>query len=314
MIQEKIVKKNYDLSFHNTFRLGAQAQFFVMVKNRKEFLRAVGWAKENKSPIIIIAGGSNIILAAKKIKGLVIKFSGEGCKIKGPVITAWAGSGLAKLTKLAIKRSLAGLEWAYGIPGSLGGAIRGNAGAYGSEISRVVAEVEAYDLKKNKFIRLNNRACGFNYRHSIFKKKKNLVIIGAKLKLSKGDPAAIKKLTDVSFKLRFAANPKQPSAGCIFKNPSYAELAKRNKKLALELKARGLVRAGKVAVGYLIDQLGFKGRTSGGAKISQLHANFIVNTGRAEGGDIIKLINLVKKKIKNKYKINPEEEIQYLGG
>jgi len=307
------IKKNYELAPLTTFKVSGRAEFFVAVKNKRELLAALNWAEAAKLPVWFFSGGSNILFSGNQVKGLVIKISGERYSIKGRVIAAWAGTGLTKLAKAAGEQGLTGLEWAYGVPGSLGGAVRGNAGAYGSEIASAVTQAAAYDFKKNKFVKLTNRACRFGYRQSIFKQNKNLIILHVKLKLNSGEPAEIKNLAGANFHHRLATKPKQPSAGCIFKNLEYKNLLKANPALARELAAKGLVRGGKIGVGYLIDRLGLKGKTCGGAKVSQRHANFIVNTGKATAADIKSLINLIKKEIKNKHKINLEEEIQYFG-
>ena len=145
----------------------------------------------------------------------------------------------------------------------------------------------------------------------MFKKRKNLLIVQVKLKLAKGVRKEIEALSRKNFNHRFSSKPKEPSAGSVFKNLEYKNVLKQNKKLAEDLAAKGMVRGGKIAAGYLIDQLGLKGKTAGGAKVSGQHANFIVNTGKAQAKDVVKLINLIKIKIKQKYKINLEEEIQY---
>lgn len=311
MFVKERIKKNFDLTPFTTFRIGGQAEFFMIVKNRGELARAIAWAKAKKLPVSFFAGGSNILITRKKIKGLVLKISGEHYVIKKNYITCWTGTSLTKLAKISVSICLSGLEWASGIPGSLGGAARGNAGAYGFDMSGVVVEVEAYDLIKMKFVKLNNQACGFNYRGSIFKKRRNLLIVEIKLKLAEGKRKEIEALSRRNFNHRFESKPKEPSAGCVFKNLEYKEVIKKNKKLAENLAAKGLAGGGKIGVGYLIDQLGLKGKSAGGAKISKKHANFIINTGKAQSKDVINLINLIKMKIKNKYKINLEEEIQY---
>jgi len=311
MLIEKLIQKNFDLTPFTTFRIGGQAEFFMIIKNRQELIEAAQWAKAKKLPVVIFAGGSNILITRKKIKGLVLKIFGEHYVIKKSYLTCWAGTSLTGLAKISAGAGLTGLEWSFGIPGSLGGAVRGNAGAYGFDMSGVVAEVEAYDLIKNQLVKLNNQACGFGYRGSVFKKRKNLLIVQVKLKLAKGAPGEIKALSRKNFNHRLESKPKEPSAGCVFKNFEYEKVLKQNKKLAEDLAAEGLVRGGKISAGYLIDQLGLKGKTIGGAKVSEKHANFIINTGKAESRDVVNLINLIKIKIKHKYKINPEEEIQY---
>ncbi len=307
------VKTNFDLTPLTTFRIGGRAEFFMEIKNKRQLISAIKWAKARKLPLSILAGGSNILIIRKKIKGLVLKIAGQSYLIRGNYINCWAGTSLTKLAKISAFAGLTGLEWALGIPGSVGGAVRGNAGAYGSAMSDAVIQVEAYDFNTGQSVKLNNRACHFAYRHSIFKTRKNLLVAGIKLKLAKGDPSKIKELSQKNLRDRFGSKPKEPSAGCIFKNLEYKNVIKQNKKLAQALAARGLVGSGKIGAGLLIDQLGLKGRAIGGAKVSQKHANFIINTGKAKAKDVINLINLIKKKVKLKYKINLEEEIQYFG-
>jgi len=313
MIIEKNIKKNYDLTSLTTFKIGGRAEFFVAVKNMRELIESLNWAKDKKSRVLFFAGGSNILVTKNKIHGLVIKISGADYSVKGNIVSAWAGTGLAKLSGVAAGLGLSGLEWAAGIPGSIGGAVRGNAGAYGSEISGQVFGVEAFDANIGRLVKLNNQACDFSYRHSIFKEQKNLFIVNIKLKLNRRPADEVKNLAKKNLLNRKLTNPGEPSAGCIFKNLIYEKLAKQNLELAEDLSARGLFRGGKIGAGYLISELGLKGRARGGAKISGQHANFIVNTGRAKAKDVINLINLVKKKINNHYKINLEEEIEYFG-
>ncbi|MBU2264238.1 UDP-N-acetylmuramate dehydrogenase, partial [Patescibacteria group bacterium] len=301
---EKLLQKNFDLTSFTTLRIRGQAEFFIIINNKQELVKAIAWAKAKKLPLVILAGGSNIVIVRKKIKGLVLKISGERYIINKNYLICWAGTGLTKLSKISALAGLTGLEWSFGMPGSIGGAVRGNAGAYGFDMSNLVAEVEAYDLIKKRFVKLKKQACNFSYRNSIFKKRKNLLIVGVKLKLAKGVSKEIKALSQKNFDHRFRANPKEPSAGCVFKNLEYKKVIKQNKRLAEDLAAKGLVRGGKIGAAYLIDQLGLKGKTAGQAKVSEKHANFIINIGKAKSKDVIKLINLIKRKIKHKYKIN----------
>lgn len=308
---ENLLKKNFDLTKLTTFRIGGQAEFFAAIKNERELVAAAGWAKAKKLPLSVLAGGSNILITRKKITGLVLKIFGEQYSIKKNIIFSWAGTGLTKLAKISADAGLYGLEWAFGIPGSLGGAVRGNAGAYGGDISKNIIEVTVYDISKDKFIKLNNKACCFTYRHSMFKQNKNLLIVNISLKMKPGEPKEIKKIIANNFRHRLQKQPKYPSAGCVFKNLQYEKVVKQNRKLAEYLAVQGLVKGGKVGVGHLIDQLGLKGKTMGGAKVSEQHANFIVNTGEAQAKDVVNLIKLIKTRVKYKYKIDLEEEIQY---
>lgn len=312
---EKIIKTNYNLAPLTTFKINGRAEFFVSVKNKQELIEAINWAKTKKLPRLFFSGGSNILITKKKIHGLVIKITGENYLIKGEMLSGWAGTSLSKLAAVSADLGLSGLEWALGIPGSLGGAVRGNAGAYGSDISLEVDEVEAYDAAKRELVKLNNQACGFSYRHSIFKENKDLIIVSINLKLAKGNSIEeVKKSAESNYGKRAQTYSKEPSAGCVFKNLEYKKLIKENPRLAKDLELKGLFRGGKIGTAYLIDQLGFKGQTSGRAKVSEKHANFIVNTGEASAEEVIDLINLIKKKVKKQYNISLEEEIEYFGG
>jgi UDP-N-acetylmuramate dehydrogenase len=313
MTIEKNIKENFDLTFFNTFRLGAKARYFLMVKNQEDFIRALNWAKARKIKIFILAGGSNILIVKDLINGLVIKIAGEQYEFSKNFMTGWAGNGLTKMAKLAAEHKLSGLEWAMGIPGSLGGAVRGNAGAYGSDISGQVVWVEAIDLNSGRLMRLNKASCAFSYRHSVFKENMNWLILNVKLKLAKRQPDEIIDLSKKNIFHRHQTKPKEPSAGCIFKNLEYDILFKQNHDLALSIKSQGFLKGNKLGAGFLIDRAGFRGKSVGGAKVSDKHANFIVNTGQARAKDVVKLINSIKKKVKKIYKINLQEEIVYYG-
>ncbi|MDD4900584.1 MAG: UDP-N-acetylmuramate dehydrogenase [Patescibacteria group bacterium] len=313
MLIEKIIKKNYDLTSLTTFRIGGRAEFFVAIKNKRELTQAINWARAKKLPTSFLGGGSNILITSRKIRGLVIKIGGENYSITGNIVSSWSGTGLTRLAKITYNHGLSGLEWALGIPGSIGGAVRGNAGAYGSDISRNVAQVEAYDIAKNRLITLKLRACDFAYRDSVFKQNNNLIIVNVKLALTKGNTEEIKRQAKNNFHQRLANHPKEPSAGCVFKNLEYAKIAEQNKKLAEKLLAEGLFRGNKIGAAYFIDQLGLKSEVRGGARISEKHANFIINAGGAKARDVISLISFIRKKVKEKYKINLEEEVQYFG-
>lgn len=309
-IEDKI-KKNYDLTFLNTFRLRGKARFFIEVKNKEEVIRAIGWAKKKQTPFYILGGGSNILIAKPLINGLVIRISGEDYKIKKNIIASWAGSALTKLSKAALDHRLTGLEWAWGLPGTLGGAVRGNAGAFGLDISKSVIEIEAYDSASDRLIKMNNKDCAFSYRGSLFKQNPNLVVLNIKLELKPGDKKEISDLAMANFNKRLIGYPKEPSAGCVFKNLHYENVFKENKELAETLKSQGRVKGEKIGTAYLIDQAGLKNQTKGKAKISDQHANFIMNMGEANAEDVIYLIKMAKKKIKEKYNIDLEEEVQY---
>lgn len=313
MTVESKIKNNYDLAALTTFKIGGRAEFFLEIKTAAELISALKWSKRNNIQVRWFAGGSNILVKDGKISGLVIKIKMADLKIDGNNLVGGAGLTLAKAVKAALANSLSGLEWAAGIPGTVGGAIRGNAGAFGQTIGQAIESVEAIDLKKLSLVCFNREQCEFSHRNSIFKERSELIIYRVRLSLVRGQLESIKNQIVNHLKYRANSQPQEPSAGCIFKNLEYKKVIKQNKKLAEDLAAKGLVRGGKIGVGYLIDQLGLKGKTVGGAKISEKHANFIVNTGKASAQDVKKLINFIKKKVNGKFKIKLEEEIQYFG-
>jgi len=256
------VKKNILLKNYTTFRIGGRAKYFFIAKTKEKIIKAVKWAKENNLSFFILGEGSNLLVSDKGYKGLVIK--------TGTPLSLYVSKGL---------------EWAVGIPGTIEGAVYGNAGAFGKSMKNVVKSIEVFDTKTEKIEIFKNKDCQFGYRDSIFKKKKNLIILSVKIKSGKSDWKKIKEYLDY----RKQRHPKLPSAGSVFKN------------------------IGQTPAAILIDRAGLTGKKVGDAQISKKHSNFIVNLGNAKAKDVLKLIDLVKKRVKERFKIKLEEEIQYLG-
>lgn len=286
------IEENVPLAKHTTFKIGGKAAFFLTVKDREDLVSGINWARENKLPFFILGNGSNLLVSDKRFDGLVVKMFNTECKIFKNEIIAGAGVKLGNLLDLAVKNSLGGIEWMAGVPGTLGGAIYGNAGAFGKSMKNSVESVEVFDSKQNKIYQFKNKNCKFRYRESIFKNKKELVIISAKLKLEEKNKEDIKEKIQKNL---FQKKEKQPlnfsSAGSIFKNPKDSGFS----------------------AGELLFKAALSGKKHGGAQISEKHANFIVNNGDAKAKDVVYLINLAKKTVKNKFGIKLEEEIQYLG-
>jgi len=291
------IKKNISLVPHTTFKIGGKARYFFNAKSADDLMQAVRLAQKNKMPIFILGGGSNVLVSDKGFDGLVIKVKSpclstgrQKSKVKSNKIYVDGGVLLSKIVEESIKWELIGLEWAAGIYGTVGGAIRGNAGAFGGSIADLVKTVKVFNTQNLTTKILKNKDCKFEYRDSIFKHNKNLIILSAELKLEKGDRKKSEKLIKEYLAQRKEKQPLEyPSAGSIFKNPK------------------------NYSAGYLIEQCGLKGKKIGKAMISTKHANFIVNTGGAKAKDVVKLINLCKQKVKEKFKIKLEEEIEYLG-
>lgn len=315
MINLKI-QNNIPLAPLTTFKIGGPAKFFVEIKTKEELVVAFDWAHDNKEPVFILAGGSNVLINDKGVDGLVVKICNADIKVMGQRLACGAGAGLTAAARIAISENLTGLEWAIGIPGTVGGAVRGNAGAYGKSISGAVETVTVFNTKKKKFFIFSNKDCCFNYKESVFKGdngEQSRLIWQVIIKLEKGDAVLIKELSDKYLKHREQTQPKLPSAGCVFKNLPVANLSECDESLANEALDAGAVKNGKVSAGWLIDKLGLKGKTIGGAKVSLEHANFIVNTGKATAEDVITLISFIKQQARDKLGAQLLEEIEYLG-
>ncbi len=283
------IRTNVPLKNHTTFRIGGPARFFFIAKTKENLIKAIQAANKNNLPFFILGHGSNLLVCDKGYDGLVIKLQFENCKLQEKSLYAEAGAKLANLVKLSLNRELTGLEWAAGIPGTIGGAIRGNAGAFKKAISDVIKKVEVLDSKNLRFKIYNLSDCKFGYRDSIFKQRKNLIILSAEIKLKIGDKNEIQKKIKEYLNWRRKNQPLNfPSAGSVFKNPK------------------------KNSAGKLIEKCGLKGKKIGKARISEKHGNFIVNLGGARARDVVNLIQLSKKKVKEKFKIELKEEIQYL--
>lgn len=305
------LQKKVTLAPFSTFKIGGVAEYFVRVKNQNEIIEAINWAREKKLPFFILGNGSNVLFSDKGFNGLIIKLQNNKFKIKNEEIIAQAGCQLQTLVKESIKKNLAGLEWAIGIPGTLGGAIYQNAGAFGREMKDIVKMVKILEIQASKFrIReLKNKDCKFGYRESIFKKRKNWIILEAILNLKKTKKEELKKKIKEFLKIRKERQPLEyPSAGSVFKN---LPLKKIPKKLKEKFKEK--IKNNYLPVGALIESLGLKGKKIGGAKISEKHANFIVNVGKAKAEDVKKLIDLIKKEIKKEFKLEVKEEIELVG-
>lgn len=285
------VRKNISLSDYSSFRIGGRAKYFFLANNEKDLVLAIKAAKKKRLPFFVLGGGSNLLISDKGFKGLVIKIQNTKYQILNTKIITEAGVSLSLLLNETIKRNLTGLEWAAGIPGTVGGAVNGNAGAFGKSMKDITKTVTVLEIpNKFKIKKYKNKECYFGYRDSLFKKKKDLIIVSAELQLKKGKKNEIKKKIEEYLEYKKRTQPlNYPSAGSVFKNPA------------------------GFSAGELIEKAGLKGKKIGNAKISEKHANFIVNLGNAKAEDVIKLIKLIKREVKNKFRVKLEEEIQYLG-
>lgn len=289
-IDNKRVLKNEPMSNHTTFKIGGPADLFVKINTVEELKYTIEMCKLKKIPVTIIGNGSNVLVKDKGIRGVTIKLNFNDVEIIDDItLRVGAGVLLSKIANIAYKKGLSGLEFACGIPGTIGGAIRMNAGAHGCEMKDIVYLTTYLDENCN-IKELYNKENEFEYRASIYSKNKNYLLISCEIKLKKGDKADINKKMEEYKKNREENQPLNfPSAGSVFK------------------------RGDNYIAAKLIDECGLKGLNIGNAKVSEKHAGFIINNGNATAEDVLKLIEIVKQKVYEKYKIKIELEIEILG-
>jgi UDP-N-acetylmuramate dehydrogenase len=311
------IKKNVSLAPYTTFKIGGPAKYFSEANSTKEIAEVCDWAEKRKVPVLALGGGSNVLISDKGFDGLVIKIKNSKLKIsakggfasgeKNSTIECEAGVPLAKLVSEAAKVGLSGLEWAVGIPGTVGGAINGNSGAFGKSIGEAVETVKA--MEKLKIINFGEDDCRFGYRQSIFKRNPSLIIFSAVLRLKKEKPKKIQENIKNFLKERAESNPFGHSAGCFFVNPAWDEAGDKQTLIAKFPELKQFEDKPKISAGFLIENVGLKGKKINGAMVSEKHANFILNTGRAKAKDVLDLADLIKKKIFERYGFNLVEEV-----
>lgn len=319
------VVHNFLLKKITSTGVGGPAKFFVKVKNEKELIEAIEWAKAQKLKWLVVGDGTNLIPSDRGFEGLIIQNKIEDFKINGRLIYIGAGNNLFSTIKRLNLLSLGGLDKMAGIPGTVGGAIYGCAGAYGQEIKdclvriRIIPAVGKNVWKSNfqtstRGEWLANEQCWFGYRDSIFKKHPEWIIVGAEFKLVKGDPETLKKVSAEIVKIRSHKYP--PGLKCpgsFFKNIVIACVRPpmlRKKFLAKIDQSK--INHGKIPAAHLLELIGAKGMKRGGIAVADHHANLIYNIGNGESRDIQALAALLKKRVKKRFGIELEEEIRYL--
>lgn len=284
------VKINEEMKNHTTFRIGGPADIFVSVKSAEEIIRILEACNESKTQCMVMGNGSNMLVSDKGIRGVVIHVGSNmsGCRIDGETVYAEAGILMSALAKKILEAELTGFEFAAGIPGTLGGGIYMNAGAYGGELKDIIDEVTYID-ENNEIKTSKNDELEFGYRHSIFETGK-YVILSCTMKLKKGNFEEIKaQMADFTKRRNDKQPVSMPSAGSTFKRPE-----------------------GYFA-GKLIQDCGLMGYSIGGAQVSEKHAGFVVNKGGATADNVLKLIEHIQKTVMDKFGVWLEPEVRLIG-
>ena len=266
------VRENVPLSNLTTFNIGGPARFVVTVQTKDALVRLVSALIYIEYPFKIIGSGSNILASDDGFDGVVVKLGFREIVENGNFIYADAGASLVSVSKRACELGFSGVEFACGIPGTIGGAVIGNVGAFGSCMKDIVVMVDVLEIETGEIRSLDNIECGFDYRESLFKSSTKYIILGAYLGLLKDDKNNIQFRMDMNNQKRIESQPKGSCAGSIFRNPT------------------------GYSAGAIIDGLGLKGTRVGGAVISDKHANFIMNDGNATAKDVTDLINMIQER------------------
>lgn len=274
---------NKPLSGLSTFGIGGPAEFFIEIQTIAEMQELLSYCSRQKLPYIILGKGSNVLFDDRGFKGLAILNKIAFCEYSNDVVYVGAGYSFSLLGVQTARKGFSGLEFASGIPGSVGGAVFMNAGASGASISDVITEIHFVDEKGN-LILLNKERIEFRYRFSSFQEKKG-AIVAAKFGLTPSKEARQKQLGIVDYRTRTQPYGEK-SAGCVFRNPQVG------------------------SAGSLIEQCGLKGQSIGDAQVSTLHANFIVNLGKATAKDVELLASLVQREVKEKKNVDLEFEVR----
>lgn len=284
------VRLHEPMKKHTTFRIGGPADYYLCPHSTEELQKILQICRENKLEFFILGNGSNLLVSDKGYQGVVIQLwkNFSDIETEDNTITVKAGTLLSKVAAEALEESLTGMEFASGIPGTMGGAVMMNAGAYGGEMKDIIREVTVL-TREGELLTLSKEEMNFGYRTSVVKEK-GYVVISAVLQLRKGDREEIRKVMDELKERRVTKQPlDMPSAGSTFKRPE-----------------------GYFA-GKLIMDAGLRGFSVGGAQISEKHCGFVVNKGDATAADVLGLIGEVQKRVQEKFGVALEPEVKFLG-
>lgn len=289
-VSEDRILLNEPMSTHTTFKVGGEAKALVSISNSDELISLIPLLIEEQEPYYVKGNGSNILVGDKGYNGVILELSSKFNKIEcdGNVITAQAGALMSSIAKVACDNSLTGFEFASGIPGTIGGGVVMNAGAYGGELKDVIKSVTVMN-PEGEILVLNNQSMNFGYRTSVIKSRP-FTVLEAVIELNPGSKEQIEsKMSELNLRRRQKQPLEYPSAGSTFKRPEgyYA--------------------------GQLIMEAGLRGYTIGGAQVSEKHCGFVVNKGNATAADVYEVILEVQERVKKKFDVNLEPEIIFLG-
>jgi UDP-N-acetylmuramate dehydrogenase len=296
------------LSDRTRFGIGGPAEVYVEAASEPAFSAALRIAQSSGAAYSVIGAGTNLIVSDQGFDGIVLRFTAHRISSDGAMLRAEAGAELQALVDYSIERGLRGLETMTGIPGSVGAAVYGNAGAYGHSIDERVEQVRF--LAGDTIRGFTASECRFRYRESVFKEQKDWIILGVELRMTPAPAAELRQTADDILKVRLAKYPAtMKCAGSIFKNLILSELPEHVRPQIPER----VIREGKVPSAYFLEQVGAKGMHSGGVRVADYHANLIYNEGGGTAHELCALIDELKSRVRSRFGLELEEEVQYVG-
>ena len=307
-IADAEVLKEVPLAGYTRFGIGGPARLLLDTASERAFVEALGVMAGSADARVVIGGGTNLVVADAGFDGVVLRYTGARMERDGTAIQAQAGAVLQDVVDFSIRHGLRGLQTMTGIPGYLGGAVYGNAGAYGRSVHEMAERVRF--AAGGEIREFDNAECRFRYRESIFKAHKDWIILSATLRLSEGDAHELGHAADEIRAIRDAKYPPtMKCAGSIFKNLMVAELPARVQET---IPAR-VVREGKVPSAWFLEQTDVKGMRRGDIQVATYHANLIYNDGNASAADLVWVIAELKRRVRERFGFEIEEEVQYVG-
>ena len=296
------------LSHYTRFGIGGPADLYAETADETAFIAALQMVRASGREYAVIGGGTNLIVSDDGFRGIVLRFKADAIRNAGTCIEAEAGAELQRLVDYSIDHGLKGIETMTGIPGSVGAAVYGNAGAYGHSIMERVAEVRFCDGEEVRTF--TNAQCEFHYRESIFKRHKEWIVFSVELHMDRGSAEELRKQADEILRVRNAKYPPDMKcAGSIFKNLILDELP-------ADVRAQTpqrVVREGKVPAAWFLEEAGAKGMRKGGIHVADYHANLIYNAGGGTARELCAVIGELKNRVRERFGLELEEEVQYVG-
>jgi UDP-N-acetylmuramate dehydrogenase len=302
------LEREAPLSRYTRFGLGGPAALLIDASTEGSLICALVRLRAKATPFVVIGGGSNLVVADNGYPGVIVRYTAQHISLEGTVITVESGADLQALVDFSIDNGLAGIHTMTGIPGWVGGAVYGNAGAYGRSTHQTIQSVRFLDgATIHEF---SNAECGFRYRHSDFKDNKQWIILSSSWSLAEGNAEALRSEANGILSIRNAKYPPDMKcAGSIFKNLLLAELPP---SAQAEVDAK-VVREGKVPSAYFLERVDAKGMRNGGIHVADYHANLIYNTGTGTATQVREIIDELKARVRARFGFAVEEEVQYVG-